>query len=460
MGVDKNEFSNIIIVISLDKLNELMINGEFKRALEIIDNNPDRDDFALVKSAIYLRTGEYIKSVKNSNLIFTRTNNIIYKLEATFHKINALMMLGIYDEFSDLFNLADEMLTEIDESHKDYNVVMARYNFTKGNAFSERGSLTRSLECYKVAKKYAMLANMESLYSSILSNIAFVYTQKGELKIASKYFMQLLNLVNDEKETWKYMILLINLAKLHFLRNNIDIALDYIKKARKLLEVNPVVTSIVEALLLLIRIHIHKGELEQAKEYNNELQSYKNTTNKRERHYIYIGEALILKNAIRLKVKLKSYNLLKFLIEEEIADKDISFLAMKNYCELLIDEFRASKDDDILDELIRVIYRMHDLATSLDSYINIIDSLLILSKTRFIQGELEKSIDLIEEAIQVSDNNGLLTLKIVAENELESMKDMINKWKSVTNEDSGVMERLKQSEIIDYLKKVSIMDDI
>ncbi len=446
-------------MLSIDDLNELINKSKFNQALDIIEMYSDNYEVLLLKSKIYLRKGEYIKAIKNAELIISKTDNISTKIFSIFHKLNASMVLGLYEETDSLFELVDKLIEKIDHSDILYNEIKANYYFTKGNITGERGQLALAIEYHNKASGFAIDGGLNSLYTSILSNIAFYYTLKGELDRASLYFEKTLEMLREVNEPYKYMMALTNLSRLNFQRNNLDKALEYIAETMELLEENPLNFSIIENLLLLIRIYILKGDMNKAKKYNAELKKYKNTVNKREIHYIYMGEALILKNDKRLKIKLKSYSLLKFLIEENIVDIDLSFLAMKNYSELLLDEFRSSNDEEIINEIVKIIYRMYDMAIAQDSYINIIDSLMILSKTRFIQGELEKSIDLLEEAIQISIDNGLITLKLVAEAEFDNLKGIISRWNKNV-EISDVMCRLEQSEIINYLKKVSIMKDL
>lgn len=269
----------------------------------------------------------------------------------------------------------------------------------QGHTLNALGIVNVSLGNYKKGLKY-YFTSFEKLKSqakdyyligAISGNIGWFYLHKGEYMAAEDFFLLELSYYETK---FKYYNGLANcyvgLIELHLAEKSKVKALDYLKKLEKL-------------------THQNKNWIVQS--------SY------------YYGKALIL---IHIKKKhgiIEAKQLLEKIVAEKKIALIITYFAQFKIVDLLIRELEVSQNQDIFNELDLTKLKKNTKSEIIKSIIAIFEAKLLL-----IQGNIEKTREIYEETLILTNKNGLKKQGIFIEKELKTLNKNQGKWqKSIAN---------------------------
>jgi len=182
----------------------------------------------------------------------------------------------------------------------------------------------------------------------------------------------------------------------------------------------------------MIRVAIGSNQLEKAEKYFEELQTIvKDESSKVMVHQSKMAEALILKNNKRITNLAKSESLLREIINDSIAEHEITTMALEHLCEIRLVELRTTSGDPlILEEIQGFVNKLLEIANQQN-----ISPLLV-------QTYVAKK--LLIQAQDLAEKNGLQKLAISVSNEYDSLLSNITKKKTnFSNNPSTVIERVE-----------------
>lgn len=296
----------------LQRIERLMITGDFKKGLELIEKNlkgkdiNEDDQLRLLnfKGYIQNKLGNYKEAFEIAENILKRKsedkNSLIY-LDALSLKAVTSFLLNKVKQSLLLIEDCFQLLTKI--SNVDQKELAKRKSHVYGIKGTQAGSLgdyTEGIENLQLAIKYAKetdYKDREAFYSSQLAmtlfyqnkleeaeeilekalelaqsinnkhEIAFAYNRYGVLKSARfnyndalEYFFKSESLLKELGSTFLFSVLYVNIADVYLSRYQLDEALEYAKKALEF--------GFLEYLMygLIGEIYLWKNEFEKAEE--------------------------------------------------------------------------------------------------------------------------------------------------------------------------------------------------
>lgn len=303
---------SIAIQKQLQRIERLMITGDFKKGLELIEKNlkgkdiNEDDQLRLLnfKGYIQNKLGNYKEAFEIAENILKRKsedkNSLIY-LDALSLKAVTSFLLNKVKQSLLLIEDCFQLLTKI--SNVDQKELAKRKSHVYGIKGTQAGSLgdyTEGIENLQLAIKYAKetdYKDREAFYSSQLAmtlfyqnkleeaeeilekalelaqsinnkhEIAFAYNRYGVLKSARfnyndalEYFFKSESLLKELGSTFLFSVLYVNIADVYLSRYQLDEALEYAKKALEF--------GFLEYLMygLIGEIYLWKNEFEKAEE--------------------------------------------------------------------------------------------------------------------------------------------------------------------------------------------------
>ena len=397
---------------------------------------------------------------------------------------------GRLREASNIIEKTKEMIeTEIDKDN------IARYYFISGILKNDLGKRKEAMQDYQISEKIwrsinsrmdlAVLYNamgilyydqndhkdaLEYFYKSLkllqqigneifatklLNNIGLIHIERGEYGKAIEFLKRGLN-IKKKYNSPSADFLHLNLGRVYFENGSFDEAEKHFLKSLHLRKLIGNDINISHALYYLILTGIHQGKLDKAEQYLAELEVlHLQTENKVVIARYLAAKGYWLLNQPRLYVKMQSYPLFEKVISEyEDVDHNLTVFAIENLIDLTLIEATVTNEEWLLEEIYLLGQKLLKIGQKQMSYPIVINSLILLSKIELIRKNIDTAISELEQAVFIAEEQGLEKLKIRA---LESQKEIENEisvWADLINTNADVVERVKQSDIMDYMSKV------
>ena len=391
---------------SIEKIDSFLLlaealgrNGKYEKSFEIlkevdkiIENLPDlpdkikkekRGEKLYIRSWVNTRIGQ----IEGSFKIYEELHEIYSELGDMYNLVRnysrngwAFLFLGNMDEALKYLNKSDELFQKLDKSPFNSSEEIRNLLF-HGAISGQKGDLFESLNYYNEALKLANENSLLLFISASLNNLGEVY-----LKLAN----------------WEQAILCYSKA---------------IKMAENTLDTANFV-MIIQGLFLA---NLNKGDIKIARENLERIRKIKNQElgNKQINQMYRLCEALLLGKSKRIRDLGKAQEILKEISEEEIIFIGITISSLINLCEMLVLEFRDSKDPEVLNELNPIIDKLFRIAENQKSYLIMAETLLLKSKIETISLKLTEARQLLNQAQIITEKYGLrnLAIKISVEND-------------------------------------------
>jgi tetratricopeptide (TPR) repeat protein/predicted amidohydrolase len=218
-----------------------------------------------------------------------------------------------------------------------------------------------------------------------------------------------------------------------------------------------------ETLFQLVLVTLELELIDQAEHYLQRLEKFHIREPNTLIHYqTRLAKAMILKRSTRITMKVKAQKILNNLVNEEIVDHSLTVIAILNYCDMLVAELQFSGEVEVLDELEGLFQKLIDLGQNKNAPFLEIDALLLSSKVSFIEGDLEKANNFLNQAQNTAENRGLSYLLPKIIRQRESHETETGKDFDLADRNTRLKERLEgvrlQNYIIDTLKTSFVQD--
>lgn len=228
---------------------------------------------------------------------------------------------------------------------------------------------------------------------------------------------------SDFKNEAYYMINFFIMGRIYQIQGEYYLSLDYYRKSLNLAKKSPGVRIyVIQCLFHLIQLLVDKNQEEMSSQYLGELEEivgkYPSKLNSK---YHQAAKAIILKASSRPKNWLQALIILEEVVEEiwegKIIDQELIIIALINLCELLMNEFSISGENEVMDELEKYTNKLEEIANKQKSlsYILRLEVKNIRLHTIWLKTiysladvDLKKARALIEEARDMADEEGLV----------------------------------------------------
>ncbi|MFX0151041.1 MAG: nitrilase-related carbon-nitrogen hydrolase [Candidatus Hodarchaeota archaeon] len=205
----------------------------------------------------------------------------------------------------------------------------------------------------------------------------------------------------------------------------------------------------------LARLYIHLNAPEKAILYIEELkQLSERTGNPMVEQFYRLGNGFLLKASSRMRDKMRALEIFQQIAEEEVFFYSTTVYAIVSLCELLLDEFRASEDKNVLDELKSWTDKLLDLAKTQVSYALLTQTYLIQSKLALLELNLGKSQELLDQAQLITEEKGLGKLSLLISVEQELLKDQLGKWELILSQQTSVNNLIELTQLESHFNRL------
>jgi hypothetical protein len=207
----------------------------------------------------------------------------------------------------------------------------------------------------------------------------------------------------------------------------------------------------------LIFFTAERFDIEAANDYLKRLeQIVDNTKDRVLKQRFNFSEAIILSKSEKERDRMKGTVLFENLLREEL-DYAFHVQILLSLSELLIIDLGKTGDKEILTKLQKYILELYSLATKNNSYLLIVETLLLQSKLALVELDIKKAQQLLEQANKIADDKGLKRLITIIAQEKESFNNVKEKLQKFDKEDplDKKIEVINFEKRINSIKKVS-----
>jgi len=285
--------------------------------------------------------------------------------------------------------------------------------------------------------------------------MAVKHGYKGELDRCihiNKQSLQIFKELNNE-----YMVanVLNNLGDTYKMKGDLDQALKFVEKRIELRSKSGSIREIAISHDPLIQISIQKGDLEQAQKYlDNMGQLVINLQDRHINRWYLLDKAMLLKESLITRKKVKSEEILRQIIEEEEANYELSVYALLNLCELLLAELEITNVAEILEEVKPLIAKLLDIAERSHSYWIWGETFLLQSKLALMSLNLKEARRFLTQGQKIAEKYGLELLAIKISNEHDELLRQLNIWENMKKSEPSISERMKLARLNEQIERM------
>ncbi|MHA2363958.1 MAG: tetratricopeptide repeat protein [Candidatus Hodarchaeales archaeon] len=325
-----------------------------------------------------------------------------------------------------------------------------------GLLYLDEGKLPLALDNIKKSLMiYEEIQNKFGLALS-LSIFGLIFEIKGELDQALELHNRSLTIFEDLNNKQKIAMSYNNIGNIHQIEGDHEKALEYYEKSLKILNENGNNLEISATLLNLISVAFHGDAVDKAirDSYFQKLQELsKKDKNKLIDLTFRLAKAIKLKNSKRVIKKAEAQRIFQKIVEEKVIQHEYTVTAMKNLCELLMQELQDSGSQDVLNEVKSLLEKLITIAENQKSFSLLAESYMIKSKIAILELDINSARQLLGQAEQIAEEKGLKKLLMLISREYDSLIEQSDKLTDVTDQVS-MAERLEMAELQSMVTRI------
>ena len=332
----------------------------------------------------------------------------------------------------------DSALVDHGDVLADHLDLQAAYNYVKALILQFNGDLDEALDLYKKCNMEYCELTIPIDQNLVLYRIGSLLTNQGKLTEASEYFFRSIEM-SESLNTWpnKASALTSYAQNLMYL-NEQEVAAEYFSRSLEYWQKHPTPHGVIWALhglgivqylrgelkeslntltglferyysdidetfkpsifLEIIQIAVEDANLLLAKNYLKEFEELINQSSTKEIVSKYqLASSLVLKSEPRLKRKMEALAKFKALSDDVALDYNSKLVAMINYCDLLLYEFKFTEERLVETEAQEILAKILEKAQSMSSSLYYTQATLLRVKLSKLSDNPEDTRLLLEE---------------------------------------------------------------
>jgi len=495
----------------LNLAEEKFKEGKLSEALEILYSLEPLNNFTKNQKAMFftlntnnhIYLGNYPKAYEMADLGMQFANKIERCMEVVDVFLNMafiLRILGKEMESMNLLNESSEILQNLEKiSEKDRKRRMGLIHLYKGQNFFSLGESKNSIEELKnaidllekwgsqvniaiayafcggmyqiigennkalplISKSQKICENNESLpfvLPHYLNNMISggIYLMKGELQLAVEYTKKAVSLGRKYNNPSFLMEGLNNLGLIFGELGEWDPAIKCLKEALPIAENMENFPYVIGFSDSLFQIYVNMGDKTAAQQLFHKIEQYRDNAkeNKKLNQIYQIDKAILMRMSKRTRDLGVAQEIFKNIIQEEVISIELTQAAILNLCEMLLDEYKDTKNIEALEEFSTLLKQLQKAAEKQHAYPILAETYLLEAKLSMINYDLKKSRHSLTKAQQIANRYGLILLAIKISNEHDKLIQNLEVWKQMKEENVSVPERLEKVEISDQILRM------
>jgi tetratricopeptide (TPR) repeat protein len=484
----------------LENINQLLIEGLYNKALDLIEDFKQEKDLAredrifyyLIRSNLYCELGEYraaLKFAEKASNMSKELEDKSFLVDSNISKALALVGLHDFDLVLQLISKGEEMLKELTRKpESEYGKRDALLKLIKSQlCLYKNGNMDKALEYGEQGLKISEEYNNKEEIALALKLNSMYYFSMGNLDRALDYLERCLRVQRTyrKRDDW---VTLNNLGALNGMRGELDLAIEYTKQslavaeeignkafisqclnnssliyrqkgnldhAIKALERNLTIweeignkINIIAGLDSLFIVSLDLNALEKAQQYLLRMQQINEEVQSRRADVACrVNKALMLKMSSSSLDQEKAKEVLQQIVKEEIVIWEFTERALLHLCDIFLLELEKYNNQEVLNDINLLINRLLKFAEAQNSFRLLAETSLLQGKLALIQMNLGEARQLFTKAERIAEEHRLHLLARVISTEHDKLLEQLEKWEDLRKVKAPVSERLKYVEI-------------
>jgi len=464
---------------------------EFLNSLEPIDEFTDREKtiFYTLKSEIHeilFKNQKAYETAEKGIQFAKKIGNGIEVVDAYLKMGKCLLSMGKFKESIDLLEKSSEILSNLTQiSEKDRNRRMGRIGIIIGANFYNIGETMKSIELFNesidllknwdskayLALAYGFYGNLFMLIGEsdkaldVLSKsqkiceynespaydhpkllyffgMSFVYGVKGEFQLALDYIKKGVSLARKCNSTSYLFMALSNLGIIYQTLGEWELTIKYLKEALLLVENSGRNSRIIFLLFNFFDVYINMEDINKAKQVFHRIENLytEEKENKRDNLIYRYCKAILLKMSKRTRELGVAQEIFFNIAKEEVIQLEFTQGAILNLCEMLLEEFKETKNVEVLDEFSSLLKRLQEAAEKQHAYPILAETYLLDARLSMITFELIKTRQSLTKAQQIAERYGLSLLAVKISNEHDNLLQNLEVWEQMKKDNVSISE--------------------
>jgi tetratricopeptide (TPR) repeat protein len=318
-----------------------------------------------------------------------------------------------------------------------------------------KADLSTALEKFEKAFSIFKELGRKREMGTCLNNIGIIFDMRGEPDISLKYFQKGLEIAEKMEDKLEIAFSLSNLGSCYYEKSDYESALISFKKSLELFEEigNNVYTSI--PLFSIVCLSNNIGSTKTAEFYFEKLSKiHDREANKHISQKYLLAKSLLLKISDRVIKRAEAQQILYEIMDDEVIDIEITFIAMLSLCELLLDELRISGSEEVLREITDLLEKLYTIAKDQNSHLWLAKTYWLQSKLALIELDLERAQNLLTQAQTLTEAKGLNSLTDIISNERASLISQLNRWQTLVDKQPTMTEIIELTQFENLLERM------
>jgi len=324
-----------------------------------------------------------------------------------------------------------------------------------GLIYRSCGDLTSSLEHFNLALQiFEELGNSYEI-SICMTNIGVIHKTQGNLKEALEVFTESLELSESREDKLEISTCFNNLGNVYQMLGEFQTSLEYYRKGLELADQIGNSLHISRILYNMILLLFEIGMISEAKRFSNRLERIHQISHSRFiDQYYYLIKGMLLKRSSRIIHKAEAQQLFQKISKGEINDIDVSLNAILNLCESLIEEFRISKDIEVLNDLKSALQEGYEISRRERTFVWLAQMYWLQSKLALIEYDLERAQIMINQAELIANERQFEKLATTIAIERDIMLTQFSTLTDISYDKPPISEMLRLTQIEDLIGKM------
>lgn len=419
----------------IDRVHQLFLDSEHEQALEDVH-------LFLSENSHTLRKKDLALILRLNGRAYERTLNFKYALKHYSQALAIFQKIGLPDEII-----------------KTMMRIGWVYMFKQGN-------LPKSLKYYNLILELVE-GRHTFFHAEVLLFIGNILTEQGKMDQAGRYLTDSLKLCEEGRDRGESFEIEFNffgweneigsrykdLGIFYAKQNDYDNATKYLEQCIEISKEFNHPTNLVFSLYQFFIFHIENGERALAKRRLDQIES---AADQYPAHPIptdtfNLCNAIYLKSGNRFRDKVVAQDLFQQYIQGSTHYYKFNIEAMRHYAELLIEELQLGEDDKTKDEIFVIINKLKQVSVDYHAYPTLVDTLILESKFDLLDGNYDQSLQLLNEALQITQEQGLFRLTKIVQAETEALRSDFERLNNLINNNVSTATKLESLQLIKYL---------
>ena len=480
-------------MVEEEKISEAL---EFLEALEPISKYTDREKviFYSLLSEIHRILGDFSNAYEFAEEGMQYTDKIepgIEVVDLFLNKARIIHFMGRNRECTNLLEKSLDILNNSPEiSENDRNKRMGLYYFYRCNNLAKLGDSDEAWAMQKQTIDFIAKWGSQPDVSRSFAGLGLGYVSHGEFSNALKYFIKSQKIC-ENKESPQYdmtkCLIFFGSGAAHWNKDDLQLALENIKKGVSTAQKcnRPMFThmglnalgniyyeladwdqsihyykkaitfaenidpNIIHPLSNLHELYINMGAIGTAPEVFEKIEQYrsKETENEWINLFYRFNKALVLKKSQRTRDIGMAQEIFSNIINEKVLSLEMTQAAFVNLCEMLLDEYKDTKNVEALNDLSPILTRLREIAKKRHSHKILAETYVLDAKLEMIHYNAKKTRQALTKAQQIAEQYGLNKLAIKISNEHDNLLKNIKIWDQQKIENGAFDSHLENIDI-------------